>query len=194
MTATPPAPAPASAPHDPPAEAIPWEALEDLAAGALPAAHAAHLCARIAAEPALASAFARVTTVQGALASEGLFAFPASLAERIAADLLAPAPLGWGAIAWRAAASVALAASAWAAWVGGAPSVSAPKELPAWARAPVDLSGRGLLGEAPALPAGSALWAALGACALLAGGVVLARRWGTGRSGTGGLQGAGRSA
>src|SRR5688500_11619865 len=63
--------------------AVPWEALEDLAAGALPVGEARALERRLAAEPGLAAAYGRVLHVQRALDAERLLPFPASLAARI---------------------------------------------------------------------------------------------------------------
>jgi hypothetical protein len=190
MTDLPPGPVPAR----PWGDAVPWEALEDLAAGALPQAEATVLRARMASDPAWARAFAEVETVQHALEAEGLFAFPRSLAARIVEHALGAPRLGWAGVAWRAAASVALAVSAWSAWVGGAPALPRTGSLPAWAQAPVDLPGSEVLASAPSVPAGAAPWAALGAVVLLGAGLALARRWGTGLTGGRSLLGNGRAA
>jgi hypothetical protein len=167
-------------PGDP--DDVPWTALEDLAAGALTPQDAARLRARIAAEPALAAAFARVEALDAALALEGLHEFPADLGIRILDEALGVTRLGAGAVAWRVAAAVVLAVSAWVAVLGRAPAVPRADALPAWAHAPVALPADRALAAAPELPAPAAPFAALAAVALVAGGIVLARRWGTGPS------------
>jgi hypothetical protein len=120
-----------------------------------------------------------------ALALEGLYPFPAALAARIVADAVGAPGLGAGAVAARVAAAVVLAVAAWTAFLGRAPAPEAREALPALMPAPVVLPTDRALAAAPALPAPAAPWAAAGALALVAGGVVLARRWGTGLRGAG---------
>jgi hypothetical protein len=179
MTPTPPAPfEPTGAPRAP--VDVPWEALEDLAAGALPPAEATALRARLATEPGWAAAYARVAALEHALALEGLYPFPAALAARIVDDAIGVRRLGAGALAVRVAAAVVLAVGAWTALLGRAPAPPTSDVLPEWTQAPIALPGERALAVAPAVPAPAAPWAAAGALALVAGGVVLARRWGTG--------------
>ena len=160
----------------------PWDDLEALADGALPPSRAARLHDEIRSHPGWPEAWARCEAVSRALGTEGLYPFPPDLALRILADTVGAPRLGALALLGRLAAAVALAVGAWSAWLGGAPAAPSSSGLPAWSRAPVDVSGSGLWAAAPAVPSSGAPWLAAGAVGLVAVGVVLARRWGTGPS------------
>lgn len=162
---------PSPVPYD-----LPYEALEDLVAGRLDPTAARALEARIAAEPAVARAAEEIRSVARALGHEGLYACPSALLAAIVAEYTVPAwSLGRRALAL--AACVLLAVGALTALTGRLPAPDTPL-LPALSAAPVVLPATDLLAQAPMIEGRLAPFAVALAGLLLAGGVLLARRWG----------------
>jgi hypothetical protein len=174
-------PPPSGARAEPP---VPDEALEALAAGELPAAEAAPLRARVAADPALAGRLARALLVEEALRSLRVEPAPQGVVARVLLGLPRPVPASRRVLLGRFAAAAASFALAALSLAEAAPALAAeaPALRLAEAVAPAAALARRVgspetlsaVPDVAGLP--GAAWAALGA-ALLAAGPLLARRW-----------------
>jgi hypothetical protein len=156
----------------------PWEALEALAAGELPADEARALRARLAIEPDWQAAWRRVESVEGLLRQEPLLALPLALLPATLARVLPLEPVRPWQVAARAAAAILVFCASWFAFSGRAPALADVGPRPEMA------AGLGVRPTLPPLaallsggPGGGVVACAVGGVLTLVTGIVLGVRW-----------------
>jgi len=127
---------------------IPWDALEQLAAGELSAEAAQALRTRIDADPALRSAYAQVSHVEAALRGEPLWQAPLGLTARVLEGVVPQRRSRLMTFA-RVAAAVLVFFSSWIAFSGTAPAWADVKRPAPYLESVRDLAPSVELGESP---------------------------------------------